>query len=556
MAAVDPGPRAGAQPGEGSAVSRVTSWLDDRSIRVKVLIPVLLAAVGIGVVAWSGLAALTAAGDRTRSMYAHTAKPLGDLVTLRDMQGDSRVEVRDVIIFAPGKAQDAVIAGMHDTDTDADAAIAAYLADHGTLDPARATLLEQARTGLTEWRKIRDDQLIPLVRAGNAAGGTALLAADGPLDKANQEFGSALDAFTEAETADGETTEAAVDAAQRKQIMMMVIVSLAAIIVALLVGLFVAQAVVRPLRKVQGVLAALAAGDLTGDPQVTSRDELGQMASALVSANAALRRTVGTIVQSAGTLSGAAEALAAGSHHVVRRVTESAAQTAVVAGAADSASASITTVTSGASEMNAAIGEIARRAGQAARVANDAVEVVTGTSATVEELGRSSADIEQVLKTITSIAAQTNLLALNATIEAARAGDAGKGFAVVAGEVKELAQQTAAATEDIARRITAIQNTSAEATTAISRIGGVIREINEHQEAIAAAVEEQTATTGEMGRNVAEAAHASTQIAATITTVAAAARDTESEIVQSQATISTVTRLSGDLQVLVKHFRY
>jgi methyl-accepting chemotaxis protein len=534
----------------------VTSWLGDRSIRVKVLIPVLLAALGIGVVAWSGLSALAAAGDRTQSMYAHVTKPLSDLVVLRDMEGDSRVEIREVTMLPPGAAQDDVITTMRETDAAADAAIAGYLTDHGPLDPDQAALLALARGGLTEMRQIRDDQLIPLVRAGNAAGGRALLVADGPLDKATEVFGDGLDAFAEAEIADGEATAAAVDAEQRRQLTMVVIVSLAAIIVALLVGLFVAQAVVRPVRRVQGVLAALAAGDLTGDPRVTSGDEVGQMAAALVSANAALRRTVGTIVASAGTLSGAAETLATGSHHIVRRVTESAAQTAVVAGAADSASASITTVTDGAAEMNAAIGEIARRAEQAARVANDAVEVVTGTSATVEELGRSSADIEQVLKAISSIAAQTNLLALNATIEAARAGAAGKGFAVVAGEVKELAQQTATATLDIAGRITAIQGTSAEASTAIGRIGEVIKEINEHQEAIAAAVEEQTATTGEMRRSVSEAADASTKIAATITTVAAAARDTESEIVESQTTISTVTRLAGDLQELVKHFRY
>jgi len=206
--------------------------------------------------------------------------------------------------------------------------------------------------------------------------------------------------------------------------------------------------------------------------------------------------------------------------------------------------------------MHAAINEIARRSEQAAMVANDAVDVVTGTSATVAELGRGSADIEQVLKAITSIAAQTNLLALNATIEAARAGDAGKGFAVVAGEVKELAQQTATATEDIARRITTIQTTSAEATAAIARIGEVIREINDHQGAIAAAVEEQTATTSEIGRNMNEAADSSAQIAATITTVAEAARETESDVAKSQTVISTVTRLSRDLQETVRKFRY
>jgi methyl-accepting chemotaxis protein len=532
------------------------SWLGDRSVRVKVLAPVVLAAVGIAVVAVSGLAALSAEGDRTRAMYAQTARPLGDLVSLRDMQGDSRVEVRDVIILAPGPAQNDVIDGMRQTDTDADAAIAAYVADHGTLDATRAILIEQARAGLAQWRQIRDSRLVPLVKKGDAAGGAALLAGGGALDKANSTFGDALDTLAGMETVQGEQTQVLAAAAQRHQRTLIIIVSLGVIVIAVLAGLLVARAVVRPLLRVRSVLTGLADGDLTGDPRVNSRDEVGQMAAALVSANGALRRTVGAIVEAAGTLGAAAGQLSSSSGDIARRVTDSAAQATVVAGAADSASQSISSVTAGATEMNAAITEIARRSEQAAMVASDAVDVVTGTSATVEELGRTSSDIEQVLKTITSIAAQTNLLALNATIEAARAGEAGKGFAVVAGEVKDLAQQTATATEDIARRISAIQTTSTEATSAISRIGEVIDEINGHQGAIAAAVEQQTATTGEMGRSMGEAAEASARIAATITTVAEAARATESDVVASQAVISTVTRLSGDLQEAVRRFRY
>jgi methyl-accepting chemotaxis protein len=537
-------------------VSGMTSWLSDRSIRFKVLLPVVLAAAGIAAVAWSGLAALSAEGQRARDTYAHIARPLGDLVTLRDMQGDSRVEIRDVIINPPGKAQEDVISGMHQTDADADAAIDAYVRDHGTLDAQRTGLIQQARTGLAQWRKVRDDQLLPLVRAGNASAGAALLDEGKPLDQANSTFGDALDTLAESESAAGENTARAISAAQTRQRDLMLIVSIAVVLAAVLIGALVAQAVVRPLQRVCTVLAGLADGDLTGDPQVSSRDEVGQMATALAAANAALRRTVGTIVGSAATLGEAAGQLAAGNRHIVERVTDSAAQASVVATSADSASHSINTVTSAASEMSAAIGEIARRSEEAARAAGDAVEVVTGTSATVEELGRSSADIEQVLKVITSIAAQTNLLALNATIEAARAGEAGKGFAVVAGEVKELAQQTATATEDIARRINAIQTTSSQATTAMGRIGEVIQVINGHQEAIAAAVEQQTATTGEMGRNMAEAADASTRIAGTITTVAEAARSTEAEIVDSQTVLATVTRLAGELQDVVRRFRH
>jgi methyl-accepting chemotaxis protein len=537
-------------------MARWQEWLADRPLRVKVLAPVVLAAVGIGVVAVSGLTALSAEGDRTRSMYDTVARPLDDLVTLRDMQGDSRVEVRDVIILPPGKAQEDVIAGMHETDAAADAAIASYVSDHGTLDATRTDLIAQAHTGLSQWRDIRDKQLVPLVRSGDAARGAALLASGVGLDTANQTFGGALDTLAESETAAAEQTKAAVAKAQSRQRSLMTITSIGIILAAVIAGLFVTRAVVGPLLRVRAVLTGLAAGDLTGDPQVRSRDEVGQMAAALVAANGSLRRTVGTIVQSAGTLGEAADQLASGSAQIARRVSDSAAQSSTVAGDAESASHSIATVTAGATQLNAAITEIARRAEQAALVAGDAVDVVTGTSATVEELGRSSADIEQVLKVISSIAAQTNLLALNATIEAARAGEAGKGFAVVAGEVKDLAQQTATATEDIGHRISAIQSTSREAATAISRIGEVINEMNDHQGAIAAAVEEQTATTGEIGRSVAEAADASARIAGTITAVAGAARDTESEVALSQSQIDTVTRLSADLRELVKGFRH
>ena len=533
----------------------LVSWWADRSVRVKVLVPVVVAAAGIAIVAGSGIAALNAAGSRTTGMYAHTARPLGDLVTLRDMEGDSRVEVRDAILTQPGADQETVITGMADTDSSIDQALSAYTADHGGLDPHRAGLVAQARAGLTQWRQVRDQQLVPLVRAGNTAGARRLLADGGGLDQADQVFGGVLDDLAAAEASDSQRTNAAAAAAAGSQRTRMIAVSVLVVVVAVLVGLLVAGSVVRPLRRVHEVLTGLAAGDLTGDPGVHGGDELGQMAAALVSAGSALRGTVGTIVSSAATLGEAAERLSGSSEQIAQQVGDSARQASVAAGDAESASASISTVTGGASEMESAIGEIARRAQQAATVAGEAVDIVTGTSSTVAELGRSSGDIEQVLDAITSIAAQTNLLALNATIEAARAGEAGKGFAVVAGEVKDLAQQTAAATGDIAGRVAAIQASSSAASIAIERIGEVIAEINDHQGAIAAAVEQQTATTSEMGRSMADAADASSRIAATVTIVADAARATEAEVARTQAEIAAMAGLSGDLQQLVRGFR-
>ena len=206
--------------------------------------------------------------------------------------------------------------------------------------------------------------------------------------------------------------------------------------------------------------------------------------------------------------------------------------------------------------MGISIQEISASTHDAARVANDAVLVAQSTNETVAKLGESSSEIGNVIKVITSIAEQTNLLALNATIEAARAGEAGKGFAVVANEVKDLAQETAKATEDISRRIAAIQADTDGAVTAIGEISEVIGKINDYQTTIAAAVEEQTATTNEMARNVAEAATGAAQIAENVVGVATAAETTTTGVGESQRAAADLARMSEELQGLVGRFQY
>jgi methyl-accepting chemotaxis protein len=268
-----------------------------------------------------------------------------------------------------------------------------------------------------------------------------------------------------------------------------------------------------------------------------------------------LHALVERLTASADAVAAASRGLSTVSEHMAANADETATQANVASAAAEQVSRNIATVATGTEEMGASIKEIAKSASEAARVATAAVRVAEKTNATVAKLGESSAEIGNVVKVITSIAQQTNLLALNATIEAARAGEAGKGFAVVANEVKELAKQTARATEDIGRRIEAIQTDTRSAVEAIGQISGVINQINDIQTTIAGAVEEQTATTGEIGRNVAEAAMGSAEIAQSVAGVAQAARGTTEGAGETRHAADDLARMAGELQALVSRFR-
>ena len=227
----------------------------------------------------------------------------------------------------------------------------------------------------------------------------------------------------------------------------------------------------------------------------------------------------------------------------------------MVSAASEEVSASAQTVAAGIEEMNASIHEIARSAAEAARVAAAAVRTAETTNATVTKLGDSSGEIGKATRVIGSIAEQTNLLALNATIEAARADEAGKGFAVVAHEVKELARQSARASADIGQRVEAIQRDSRAAVEAIAEICAVVGRISDCQTTIAGAVEQQTATTAEIGRNVSEAARGSAEIARNITAVAEAARNTTEGAGNTQQAAAELARMAADLQRLVAQFK-
>jgi len=304
------------------------------------------------------------------------------------------------------------------------------------------------------------------------------------------------------------------------------------------------------------VVEAAAQGDLTKTVEVNDDGAIGSMAEGMSGFLNDLRSSISGIANTAGQVATQSGDIRDASGGVATNVKNTLEQSNAVSQAAGEVSANVQVVASGVEEMNASIREIANNANEAARVAGSAVSMADETNTTISRLGDASAEIGQVIKVITSIAQQTNLLALNATIEAARAGEAGKGFAVVANEVKELAKETAKATEDIGRKIEAIQTNTRQAVDAIQQISDVINKINDIQSNIASAVEEQSVTTAEIGQNVSEAARGSANIADNIGVVVEAAASSDDQVAVALEASKRLADAASELESLVERFTY
>ncbi len=348
--------------------------------------------------------------------------------------------------------------------------------------------------------------------------------------------------------------------------------------------LLVTRHVTGPLRKIQEAMLRLAGGDLTAEVSFAERkDEIGALAGAMqtfktsmveadrlrteqkeVEARAAETRrsemqrlanefqsAVGSIVDAVSSASSELEA-AAGTLTKTAETTQQ--LSGMVASASEVASANVQSVASAAEEMTGSVNEIARQVQESSRIAGEAVNQAQKTDSRITELSSAASRIGDVVKLITAIAEQTNLLALNATIEAARAGEAGKGFAVVASEVKQLATQTAKATDEIGSQIATMQTATADSVNAIKEIGGTIGRIAEIASAIAAAVEEQGAATQEISRNVQQASHGTAQVANNIADVNRGASETGTASSQVLGSAQSLARESGHLKTEVERF--
>jgi methyl-accepting chemotaxis protein len=362
--------------------------------------------------------------------------------------------------------------------------------------------------------------------------------------------------------------------------------SLFTIAVAILAGVFLTRSIAAPLGVAVAHLGEIARGDLSQDarPELQARgDEIGALARGLHTTVSALRKMIQEIAGGVQVLSSSSTELMTSSTDMTSGSHQASSKAHSVAAAAEQMSANVVSVASGmeqtstnlgsvataTEQMTATIGEIAGNSEKARRITEDATRQATSISEQMNRLGEAAQQIGKVTETITEISSQTNLLALNATIEAARAGSAGKGFAVVANEIKELAKQTAAATEDIKSRIAGVQSSTAGGIAEIGKVTQVIHEVSDIVASIAAAIEEQSTVTKDIARNIAEASSgvrdANKRVAETSQATGDIAREIEgvdqaaghmaegSEQVKTSA--GELSRVAEQLQTTVRQFR-
>ena len=497
--------------------------LRDWGVRSRLLAAILLVALTTLTVGVIGLERMSVLSGTAQRVYREGTVPLNDVRALQAKWWEFQAyNARSAI---PGLTSEVLAFEQKSSDA------ARKDLEAMTSTVAQANLGATARAAFATYQKAATTYLATLDRVVSGKLSTAEINKLVPqMQSAEASAVGALTAATNSEVAHTQDIAAAAKRSANAARTLTLVIVVAGLAISVLLALLVANSVIRPVRRIREVLERVAGGDLRVRVQDAGRDELAHVAGSLDTTLDGLAQVLELVGTSATQLAASSQELNSTAVAIAENTHDAASQAEAVSSSADDVSSSVDTLAQGSDQMAAAIREIAHNAAEAAQVASQAVGAAEATTRSVGRLGDSSQEIASVVKLITTIAEQTNLLALNATIEAARAGESGKGFAVVASEVKELAQETARATEDISSKVDAIQT------------------------AIAAAVEQQTATTNEMNRNVAGAAGSSRAIAGSITGLAASTQETTTRLSDAQRSAADLARMSTDLQEAVARF--
>jgi methyl-accepting chemotaxis protein len=521
------------------------------SIRGSLLVVAAIALVMAAIVGVIGIVRAGSIANRTDAMYAESLRPLNVAKDIQQLVWHFRwASLSGTTTTDPNAAKkyndlskqisDQIPVQIkqfrtYQVSAPELAALSSFEASWAKYNQLRVQAVQLKAAGrLAEWENLRSTGLNPTI------------------NQAVQQLDSLVNTSLKRAAAAAASARASARSARTTIILVLVL----GLLIAGGVALLVAQAIGRRLHALQQVLSEMADGNLTEHTPDAAGNEIGAMSRSVHRAAARMRETVREVGQiSTGLSTGSAE-LQQASRSLAGDTDQASGRIGSIDAAAGEVSAGVQAVASGAEEMGAAIREISISATEAAQVAANAVGAAAQAKELMVKLDESSAEIDSVVRAITAIAEQTNLLALNATIEAARAGETGKGFAVVAGEVKDLAQETAKATEEIGRRTEAIQADTRVAVEAIAGIGDVIERINDYQNTIASAVEEQSATTSNMTGDLNRAAGGTSQISRELADVVSVTATTRDAAQATERTAGDLADIATRLNTMVAAFRY
>ncbi len=533
-------------------LSRLDAAMRARSVHTRIF-GGFAVAIGLSLVmAIAGIWQMRAISTNLEAVTAHSLRPINEVAGIRQAFDQIQTNIR--AHAAADVEYDKQ--GFQTQIQTAFSQAAQHIETFRATSPGQAELAEVAtlQADLGQLNPIIDSDLLPLSDASSLQRFQKVFN-----EKAGPLFANAdraIDGLMAGENAAAAQELDRAQAAYTQAVIGLLALLVIGIALALTLAVLISRSIVVPLRASVDTLERVADGDLSASVTVIGTDEVAQMGTAL---NATVERTasaIATIGAGATTLAGSSEMLAMTSASIGAAAEQTSDVTTNVSAAAEQVSGNVAHAVAGAQGLGSSIHEIARSATEAADVAGRAVTDAEDVNRTVERLRAASEQVGEVVSMITKIARQTHLLALNATIEAQRAGEAGKGFAVVADEVKALAGQTAGATEEIDRTIAGIRLEIEAGTGALDRITNVIGRINDTQTTIAAAVEEQSQTTGEIIDRMSQAAAGAEEIATTIRGVAAAAAETSHGVEEARAAAAELATLADGLAQAVSRFRF